>query len=177
MTQIFGGTQGQDDTNAILADDKIGIEYRYPRVPAYPMPSLLSNWFGIGYSMSTQISNPISVSAKNHRQRSLCWKQPILQRILPNLSPMPADGKVGIGYPRISVPDAILIIKSVRYQVSDANSNIVSSSAAICHRGSWPNCISFRLWILNEYLEKAGIILRLQLRVTMCSVKLGVKGP
>ncbi len=65
MTQIFGGTRGRDDTNAILADDKIGIEYRYPRVPAYPMPSLLSNWFGIEYSMSTQISNPISVSAKN----------------------------------------------------------------------------------------------------------------
>ena len=117
MTQIFGGTQGRDDTNATLADDKIGIEYP---------PTQCHHYYPIGSVLDTQCQLKYGILSV-YRLKT---------RILPNLSPMPADGKVGIGYPRISVPDAILTIKSVRYQVPDANSNIVPSSAAICHRGS-----------------------------------------
>jgi hypothetical protein len=51
------------------------------------MPSLPLNQFGIWYPMLTLILNGIGK------------KQPILPRISPDMSPMPADGKGGIGYP------------------------------------------------------------------------------
>ncbi len=83
MTRIFEGTQGQDNTDAILANGKVGIEC--PRTLA---PDAILTIESVWYWVPDVNSNI-----------ELYWqKQPILPRISPDMSPMPADGKVGIGY-------------------------------------------------------------------------------
>jgi len=110
VTQIFGGTQGQDNTDAILANGKVGIGYSRTSVPDAVLTFKSVRY--PRYPMSTLITSFIGVSAKKAKKADITED---FTRFEPNTDPMPANGKV-----------AIFTIKSVRYQVPNANCNIES---------------------------------------------------